>query len=107
MFHQAVDGIERVRDDLQGEPLLDRRCCFVNGDDLCRLVRLQVTGGSEGNVSIVIQAEVYATATSGIVFTVVEAGTICVDGDGAGAESYPLGVVALCWDSSKTFRVCA
>jgi hypothetical protein len=106
VFCQAVNGIKGVRDYLQGEPLLDCRCCFVNGDDLCRLVRLQNTGGTESNVSIVIRAEVYATATAGIVFTIVETGAICVDSDGAGIESYSLDVVALCWDSSKTFWVC-
>jgi hypothetical protein len=84
MFRQAIDGIERVGDDLQGEPLLDCRCCFVYGDDLRRLVGLQITRGAEGNVPIVIWAEVNPTATSGIVFTIVETGAVSVDGDGAG-----------------------
>jgi hypothetical protein len=105
MFHKAIDGIEGVRDDLQGEPLLDHRFRFVDSDDFCCLVRLQITGGLEGSVSVVIWAKVYSTATPGIVFTVVEAGAICVDGDGMGMESDPLGVVALGWDCSKTLRV--
>lgn len=102
MFSQAVDGIQGIGDDLEGDELMDSGSGFKDCEDFAGLVGLGVSWRTEGYVPVIVWAKVYSAATAGIRFAIVEAGTICVCGYWVGIVSYSRGVVALGWDKGES-----